>query len=369
MRAGLSRASSLLAILFTLLPHRSTAPRGAPAASRARSPAPSRAPATPFFTYPQALRLLALIEGTERSAQPLRRARGTPHELATLGSPSGRELLDRALDAGDGVVGLAREMRALTVEACNLALSAEQRALLESAYLGRLARLADLTSNTRFKDIPLIDGSCDVELALPPTGAESLLVDLPDWRASALDLPPTIATLLAAQQALDSVDVAVDRIVEDRLGLSLARQELLEGEPAGGLRELERLLRRMRALAERACNGVLNTGDRTPLDRFLHSDLARLDAVAAAATYEGFPLLGGGEVLLQGALGNTLFFALPDVGAASLGLPLETTDLTSVTSATATLETLGEALREVRQQREAVVEAREELSNDRFRMR
>lgn len=366
MRPDLSRSSALFATLLALLPHRSAAGFGAIAApSGLRSIDPLLPSATPFFPYPQALRLLDVIEGARRASSSHRPGQGTSGPA--IGYPAGRDLLDHALAAGDLILGRSVELGRLAAAASNVALSAEERALLDHAYQGELAALAELVRTTAFKGIPLIDGSRDVLLAVPPSGGTTMFVDLPDWNATTLGLSGAITSPQDAQGALDLIDTAIAQVALDRQRLSIARQELVEGVPAGGLREIERLLGRMRGLAESATDGTLGTADRLPLDLRSRSDLARIGAVADAATLEGVALLDGGQVWLQDVLGATLVFDLPNADVEGLGLSCA--ELSTLSNATAALEAIGEALREVKAQREAVLEARDALENGVIRLR
>ncbi|NOT30790.1 MAG: hypothetical protein HOP15_10130 [Planctomycetes bacterium] len=365
MRPDLSRSSALFATLLALLPHRSAGLLGATAAPTGpRSFDPLSPSAAPLFPLPQALRLLDVIEGARRGSSSHRTGQATSGPA--IGYPAGRDLLDQALAAGDFILSRFVEIHGLAIAASNPALSAEERALLDHAYQGELAALAALARTTAFKGIPLIDGSRDVHLVLPPSGGTTILVDLPDWNTTTLGLSGAIANPEDAGSALDLLDTAIAQVALDRERLSIARQELVEGVPDGGLRELERLLGRMRGLAQQASGRTLMSADRWLLDLRHRSDLVRIDAVAEAAAFEGVALFDGGQVWLQDVLGATLVFDLPDADVEGLGLSCA--ELSTLSNATAALKAIGAALCEVKAQREAVLEAQDALVNGVIRL-
>jgi len=369
MPNDLARSSAIVASLLALLPQRSPSSfRAALAPGGTRSSDPLRALTTPLFPYPESVKLLDVIDG---AIVPPRTPEHPPFDLQgerAVGFPASAKLMDEVVAAGKKVHALALEMRELAVEACNAALRPEQRAHLDERYQADVARLTELVGASVFQGIPLMDGSRDVRLVVPPSRTRTKVVDLPDWRASSLGLDLPLATLMDAQAALDQIDVAIDSVEQDEARLALARRELLEGDPDGGLREIERLLTRMRSLAEQASDGTLNSGDRTILDRYRRSDLARLEDVSALE-FDGLFVLEPGRVVLQGALGTSFPFDLPAASPDGLGLPGPHEGITTMTGAAETLEKLDHALVEVQAERTRVAATRDALVNGFLRLR
>lgn len=359
MRSDLSRSSAFVAALLALLPPRS-APLLVAGGGGQSSVGRSTALLPPLFPYPQALELLDVLDGASPARSAPERGDGTNPGGLAIPYPEGREILDRVQAAGDAALGLLQELRRAAFHVGNPATSPGERARNQALYRQLFVRFAKLPETSPFDD-NLIDGSRDVLLARPPTGLHALRVELPDWRADTLDLPSAIPSTLEGQAALDMLDNALDVIEREQVGLAVKRQELVEGVPNGGLREVERLLVRMRRLAEHAVSRSLNSADRTLLQIRHASDLERLDQVALAARFQGVRLLAGGQVGLQGRLGSTLVFELPHVDNRSLGL--SSSDVTNLTNSMAALGQLEEAIDFVRARRESVAETRAALEN------
>ncbi len=358
MSSALARSSALLASLLALIPPRSAAHlvHPVPAGTGAL---PQRARATPVIPYPDSLDLLDVLDGARPAPLDPVRGPGSAQGERAIPYPEGLELLDGVLTAGDMAVSLLTEMSRACSRVARPYTSPAERVRQQAIYrhaFETLARLADACAI----DAGWIDGSRDVWLARPPRGSDVLFVDLPDWSVSTLGLPGALLDMLHAQFTADLVWETCMRAKHEQARLSIARQELVEGTPNGGLREIERLLARMRGLAEQASLGSLNTTDRNPLDAFVRSDLERIDAVARSARFDDVALLAGGEIELEGRLGNTLVLDLPSRDASGLGL--SDTDLTVLTNAMAACVHLDEALASVRTQRKALADTRANLA-------
>lgn len=369
-RSELAGKSALVASLLALIPPRPPASLVASLAQGGpRSIDPMRAFDTPLFPYPLSLKVLDVVDGSIPVPVGPGRGEGVPQGAWAVAYPGGVKLLDRVLEAGATAHGVVTHIQELALEASDPAASPEQRARLEASYRADLARLGELADTVVFDGIPLVDGSRDVYLLLPPPGSGSLLVNLPAWGRSPGLFWPSIATTVEAQHVWGIAYTTLEGLGSDIAYLDDARDLVRTGERHGGLREIERLLRRMRSLAWQAVDGGLNTSDRVVLDEYRLSDLRRLDAVAEFARFEGTELLSGGRVGLHGALGTMRIFDLPDMDASGLGLSGPDEGITTMTSAAVTLDNLDDALAAVRAERARVAETRAELVDGLLRLR
>ena len=139
--------------------------------------------------------------------------------------------------------------------------------------------------------------------------------------------------------------------------------ELL-GTTNRGLRREERLLQRMRKLAEEGVNGALNSIERTALEAGFQSRIEELDRVASRTTYQEIPLLDGShDVCLEGSPPHSivLFHDLPDASIDGLGLL--GINLTTATNAFTSLVPLDVALDAVAEFRVEQKEAQLQLTS------
>lgn len=345
-------------------------PSAWPLAALLAGPLPSQLPTSSaggeaLVPYPLSVRLLDVVDGARR-ADPRAARTDVPASWAGLMAVDhvqGVALTDAALAALQPARALVDELRVMAGKACDEALGEEERGELDLAFQGALRRLDELARNADHHGIPLLGGELDV-YALGRTLRElPVLIDLPDVRPAALGLSQAnVRTIPAAYHALALLDVA--EIENLRTTLELARQLLLDGAPTGGLREVQRILGRMRGLALRASDATLNSGARMLVDRHFRADAERIEHIASAATYAGVPLLDGStDVDLQGAppLPLTLAFDLPDVTLDGLGL--EGATLLTISAAFAALASIEDALADVEQHRRELESAAEQLSD------
>jgi len=118
----------------------------------------------------------------------------------------------------------------------------------------------------------------------------------------------------------------------------------------GALSETNNNLSRMRELAVQAANGTLNTGDRAVLDAEFIALIAEVDRVATDTKFNGVNLFTSAQTLsLQVGIeaGETLALSLSDMTESGLGLSIANFDLTSVSNASAALNTIDTAINSV----------------------
>ena len=115
----------------------------------------------------------------------------------------------------------------------------------------------------------------------------------------------------------------------------------------GALGESTGNLTRMRELAVQAANGTLNTGDRATLDAEFSALIAEIDRVANQTTFSGVSLFTSAQTLdiqVGTESGETIAISLSDVTKTGLALSSATFDLTTVTNASAALNTIDSAI-------------------------
>lgn len=116
----------------------------------------------------------------------------------------------------------------------------------------------------------------------------------------------------------------------------------------GALGEVSGNLTRMRELAIQAANGTLNTGDRAVVDNEFQSLISEIDRVATQTTFNGVNLFDASvtSIAIQVGIesGETIDLTLEDMTDTGLGLSGATFDLTSVSNASAALNTLDTAI-------------------------
>lgn len=368
LRPTLVPSGALITSILVLFPGRVSALAMTSAlAQRTAVNPPGRSSA--FLAQREALQLLGVLEGTRRPRPPLG-APDLPDEIGGLPAipyPRSRALLDVALrDAGE-VNRLLDELRALAIRLSDGALTPLERAGLARIYRRTVRELDVLVSRATFAGVPLLAGH-EIYLFLPPPGAETLRVELPDLTVSTLGVSGPATTLTSAQAALDLLDTAIDEVSLARAALAVRREELVEGPTPGGLIEVERQLVRMRELAVMASSGQLSTVERTLLDLSFQSELARIAAAVDVTRFGRLDLMVGGTVCLQGAPpGTTLFFLeLPDIDSVQHGLE---GDILGMTSAELALLRIENALALVARERAAVQTARAELEGDFLHLR
>jgi len=118
----------------------------------------------------------------------------------------------------------------------------------------------------------------------------------------------------------------------------------------GALSETTGNLTRLRELAVQASSGTLNTADRASLDAEFSALTSEIDRVADQTTFNGTNLLNGStssiDIQVGTESGETIQVTLDDVNTSSLGLVSGATafDLTSVTNASAAINTIDSAI-------------------------
>lgn len=116
----------------------------------------------------------------------------------------------------------------------------------------------------------------------------------------------------------------------------------------GALGESNNSLARMRELAISAANGTLNTGDRLTLSQEFTALTDEIDRLANSTQFNGVNLLNaaGGVIDIQIGTesGESITLNLSDATTVGLGLSGSTFDVTTVTGATAALNTIDTAI-------------------------
>jgi len=118
----------------------------------------------------------------------------------------------------------------------------------------------------------------------------------------------------------------------------------------GALSEATSSLARMRELAIGAANGTLNDQDRATLDAEFQALSLEIGRIADTTTFNGVSLLndasGTIDIQIGTGLGETIMLNLVDTTLTGLGLVSSATpfDLTTVTNATGSLNTLDQAI-------------------------
>jgi hypothetical protein len=358
MLLPLSRLGTLLVALGPLL---IVPPSAQPhAASSASTPA--------VVPFPQSLRLLDELEGTRSPAPPASR---TEYPRLWNGAPAfdpeeSAALLGLEIGATQRALRLMAEMRALAVERIALLPPMPLRWALQPSgvvakFRARRQVLERLILSTRFQGYALLTASPPVAFLFPRfSSGRPQRIFTQDLSDRTLGLASVdIADDPSAQTALDLLDDAMVTTTSTLTGFEIDRQEFEEGPPRGGLIEVEVILERLRALAVLACDWTRNDTELLLLDSRFQSDVSRLDALSASATYEGQPLLRGGVVLLQGAGARVArLFALPDTRVPSLRIG---TDITYQGNALGALQLIDAALVYVNAQRAVLERVRVEL--------
>ncbi len=115
----------------------------------------------------------------------------------------------------------------------------------------------------------------------------------------------------------------------------------------GSLGETSNNLSRMRELAVQAANGTLNTGDRATIDAEFTALINEIDRVGTTTTFNGVNLFSSAQSLnIQVGIesGETIAVSLSDASSSGLGLTGGTFDLTTVSNASAALNTIDSAI-------------------------
>jgi flagellin len=116
----------------------------------------------------------------------------------------------------------------------------------------------------------------------------------------------------------------------------------------GSLGELSGNLTRMRELAVQAANGTLNTGDRAVLDEEFQALVSEIDRVASQTSFNGVTLFDGSttsiDIQVGSESGETISITLQDSTVSGLGLSGANFDLTTVSNASAALNTIDTAI-------------------------
>lgn len=119
----------------------------------------------------------------------------------------------------------------------------------------------------------------------------------------------------------------------------------------GALNEATTNLSRMRELAISAANGTLNTGDRATVDAEFQALVEEIDRIADTTSFNGVDLLNTatGTIDIQAGTeaGDTITLNLADATTTGLGLSGATFDLTTVSNASAVLDTIDTAITSV----------------------
>ncbi|MSR61812.1 MAG: hypothetical protein EXS08_05140 [Planctomycetes bacterium] len=316
-----------------------------------------------FFSYPEALQLLGVLEGTRRPRPP-QAPTSVPDEiegLPAIAYPRSLELLDAALGGAERVARLLDELRTLDIQLCSTTLTPLERARLARRYFRTMGVLEQSVLHTRFGDIPLLEGR-SLYLFLPPPGGETLRVALPDMTLSALALSNPADTLTNAQAALDLLDAAIAQVSLERSALAVRRLELVDGSPSGGLIEAQQQLERMRPLAVQASAGYLSTSDRAPLDLFFQSHVASLVETLEVTRFEGWDLTAGATVCLQAAPPGAalVFLELPNLYWEMFRAARDM-DVRTLSNADYALSQIDDALARIAHERERIEHTRAEL--------
>ena len=107
-------------------------------------------------------------------------------------------------------------------------------------------------------------------------------------------------------------------------------------------------LQRMRELAVQAANGTLSSTDRTTLNTEFQALLTEIERVATQTTFNGTAILDGStssmSIQVGTESGETISVGLVDISRGGLGLSGSTFDLTTVTNASAALNTIDTAI-------------------------
>ena len=116
----------------------------------------------------------------------------------------------------------------------------------------------------------------------------------------------------------------------------------------GALNEVNSNLIRMRELAIAAANGTYSTADRSTLDAEFQLLIEEIDRISGSTQFNGVNVLSSsaGTVAIQIGTesGDTVDIGLVDSSSSALGLSGASFDLTTVTNATALLDTLDAAV-------------------------
>lgn len=350
-----------LATLWTFV----TVLLGGPASTSGRSPAHG-GDTFVLVPYPESLHLVEVLDGTRRTT-PRAHVLDQPDTWAGLpafGPRDGLELVERARGGLARVARLIAEMRALAEARVSTFPGPDEIDLLEGAFRRDWQRLDLLTRRLAYRGVDLLASAR--EIYVHRSTQAPLLVELARVTPAALDLPTSIASFEDALNALYRLFPALQQVERADAGLGLVERELRDGPPDGGLREVERILARMKRIAEQCSLGSLNTSERLLLDEGFRADLERLDLVAEGAHFQGLRgLLDGGRVHLQGAppASEVLLHILPDVTSEGLRLSTWIMDVTGMTSATLAVVKLEHALETVMEHREDLLEVRERLAD------
>lgn len=330
-----------------------------------------------FVPYPEGLRLIAVTEGSMRGKPFVRRFDfpETWNGLPLIPYRSGRRLVGRMDAALEEDQHRLRQLRELAIQACTGVKSTHERAVLDVAFQGHIARIDAVSAAVVYQGTPLLRGAGDVYFESRGPDWVPVLHESKNLGSSALGLSGASFDVTSTSNAcavLSSIDTAIDSVLRHRATVQVLRRQVGEGAPTGGLLEIEHLLERARDLAAHAASGTLSSADRFPLDSFFQSDLERIDTIARTAEYRGLSLLDGStEVCLEGPppLHTPIVLELPDVTLEELRLSGASVDLTSASNASAAIVALGAACERVAEYRRELEAARASLTGETLRIR
>jgi hypothetical protein len=274
----------------------------------------------PLVPWPDSLRVLDVMSG-ERDGTgtvPIDRC-GT---AILIEDADAFPLLETALGALEMQRRQLRSIRRLAIAAADATLLPAERLALERRFRWRLAGFTRIAEGAVFKDLPLLTSAEEIcfksvryKLWLPITNAYGLAID-----------KLSVTTLADAQSAIRATDTATYYMASIHLGMRMPVQELDRGPPNGGLREQQRILRRLRRIAIASANGTLSSVQRARLNAVFQFELRRLDDVARTARLGDLELLyrrrGSSPTNLGAspARGTVRSYFFPDTTLPGLGL-------------------------------------------------
>jgi flagellin len=140
-------------------------------------------------------------------------------------SQSALQVADSALsETSDGL----QRLRDLAVQSSNGALSSDDRANLQQEYDQILGQIDDTARETNFNGTNLLDGSFNQEIQTGSEKGQSTNVNIGSASANALGISSSdISTQSSAQDALDSIDAAIERVNSLRADIG-AKQNALD---------------------------------------------------------------------------------------------------------------------------------------------
>lgn len=133
-------------------------------------------------------------------------------DIAVQNANSGINLVQTADGASQQISESLQRLRELSVQALNGTLSTQQRDLLDTEFQQGLESIQQISENTQFNDINLLDGSNnDINIALGDNGSSN--IELPDLTLQNLGLDGSnISSAETASNALNGLDTAIEQL-------------------------------------------------------------------------------------------------------------------------------------------------------------